>query len=321
MRSIIKSEEKMKRLFKSLVVFVLAVALLIPMGIAVLATNDEEFDTLTSGVDNMIVDGDYINITKAISAKKMIAYFNEESNSVRRIAVFSGETDITDQQTPVKTGDTVKIQKIEENHEDNGQTQTTITVQEVIKTYTVIVYRDVNKDGAIDSADFQLIKQYIKGDIALDKIAKKALVYDGTTGVSLVGEDDIPRSATKYILDVYVNQSDTVSYTEFVLTYPEFLSNPEPMAAWDFESETLTATSMKILSRVEGDKRRLVVRDAELPEYNGKPLLDSLLDVILKGLKTVRGGDDDYTESDVCSRKLKEMRGQLENGYTSFWTR
>ncbi|MBR4170893.1 MAG: hypothetical protein IKR48_04520 [Kiritimatiellae bacterium] len=81
------------------------------------------------------------------------------------------------------------------------------------------------------------------------------------------------------------------------------------------------ATSMKILSRVEGDKRRLVVRDAELAEYNGKPLLDSLLDVILKGLKTIRGGDDDYTESDVCSKKLQEMIGQLENGYTSFWTR
>jgi hypothetical protein len=81
------------------------------------------------------------------------------------------------------------------------------------------------------------------------------------------------------------------------------------------------ATSMKILSRVEGDKRRLVVRDDELPEYNGKPLLDSLLKVILNGLKTVRGGDGDYTESDVCSRKLKEMMSQLENGYTSFWTR
>ncbi len=81
------------------------------------------------------------------------------------------------------------------------------------------------------------------------------------------------------------------------------------------------ATSMKILSRVEGDKRRLVVRDADIAEYNGKPLLDSLLDVILKGLKTIRGGDDDYTESDVCAKKLKEMSGQLENGYTSFWTR
>ena len=81
------------------------------------------------------------------------------------------------------------------------------------------------------------------------------------------------------------------------------------------------ATSMKILSRVEGDKRRLVVRDAELAEYNGKSLLDSLLDVILKGLKAVRGGEADYTESDVCSKKLREMRGQLENGYTSFWTR
>lgn len=81
------------------------------------------------------------------------------------------------------------------------------------------------------------------------------------------------------------------------------------------------ATSMKILSRVEGDKRRLVVRDAELAEYNGKPLLESLLDVILKGLKAIRGGDADYTESDVCSKKLQEMIGQLENGYASFWTR
>lgn len=81
------------------------------------------------------------------------------------------------------------------------------------------------------------------------------------------------------------------------------------------------ATSMKILSRVEGDKRRLVVRDEDLPEYNGKGLLESLLDAILKGLKTVRGGDEDYTESGVCSGKLKEMMSQLESGYTSFWTR
>ncbi len=81
------------------------------------------------------------------------------------------------------------------------------------------------------------------------------------------------------------------------------------------------ATSMKILSRVEGDKRRLVVRDAELKDYNGKGLLESLREVIQKGLKKVRGGEDDYTESDVCARKLDEMAGQLENGYTSFWTR
>ena len=81
------------------------------------------------------------------------------------------------------------------------------------------------------------------------------------------------------------------------------------------------ATSMKILSRVEGDKRRLVVRDDALEAYNGKGLLDALLDAILQGLKTVRGGDDDYTESDVCSRKLKDMMAQLQNGYTGFWTR
>lgn len=81
------------------------------------------------------------------------------------------------------------------------------------------------------------------------------------------------------------------------------------------------ATSMKILSRIEGDKRRLVVHDEELAEYNRKGLLESLLEVILKGLKAVRGGDGDYTESAVCSGKLKEMIVQLESGYTSFWTR
>ncbi len=81
------------------------------------------------------------------------------------------------------------------------------------------------------------------------------------------------------------------------------------------------ATSMKILSRVEGDKRRLVVRDEDLPEYNGKGLLESMLDAVLKGLKSVRGGEEDYTESGVCSGKLKEMISQLESGYTSFWTR
>lgn len=81
------------------------------------------------------------------------------------------------------------------------------------------------------------------------------------------------------------------------------------------------ATSMKILSRIEGDKRRLVVHDEELSEYNRKGLLESLLDVILKGLKAVRGGDGEYTESGVCAGKLKEMIVQLESGYTSFWTR
>jgi len=81
------------------------------------------------------------------------------------------------------------------------------------------------------------------------------------------------------------------------------------------------ATSMKILSRVEGDKRRLVIRDEDYQEYNGRPLLESLGEVIQKGLKAVRGGDSDYTESKVCKVKLSEMIGQLANGYTSFWTR
>lgn len=81
------------------------------------------------------------------------------------------------------------------------------------------------------------------------------------------------------------------------------------------------ATSMKILSRIEGDKRRLVVRDGELGEFNGKNLLDALQDVIGKGLAAVGNGEGDGAESNVCAKKLQEMNWQLDSGYTSFWTR
>lgn len=68
------------------------------------------------------------------------------------------------------------------------------------------------------------------------------------------------------------------------------------------------ATSMKILSRIEGDKRRLGT------------LLESLRNTIKEGLKTVNGGAESK-EGTVCSAKLDDMIDQLNFGYTSFWTR
>ena len=67
------------------------------------------------------------------------------------------------------------------------------------------------------------------------------------------------------------------------------------------------AASMKILSRVEGDRNR-------------KDLLEALNKTIREQLTALGDASGDCK---VCSKKIDEMLGQLKNGgaYTSFWTR
>lgn len=66
-------------------------------------------------------------------------------------------------------------------------------------------------------------------------------------------------------------------------------------------------TSMKILSRIEGDNTK--VTDS---------FLDNLKTTIEKGLKSVY--EDFKTEDSVSLLKLKEMKQKLVSGYTSFWS-
>ena len=66
-------------------------------------------------------------------------------------------------------------------------------------------------------------------------------------------------------------------------------------------------TSMKILSRIEGD-------DTKVKES----LLDNLMDAIKDGLSEI-SGEENPVES-VSIAKLKEMKNRLNSGYTSFWS-
>ena len=71
-------------------------------------------------------------------------------------------------------------------------------------------------------------------------------------------------------------------------------------------------TSMKILSRIEGDESKV-----------SKEFLDKLKQTIKDGLETVFNGifdegDDAYTS--VSLTKLDEMNKRLDSGYTSFWS-
>ena len=71
-------------------------------------------------------------------------------------------------------------------------------------------------------------------------------------------------------------------------------------------------TSMKILSRIEGDESKV-----------SKEFLDKLKQTIKDGLETIFNGifdegDDAYTS--VSLTKLDEMIARLDSGYTSFWS-
>ena len=66
-------------------------------------------------------------------------------------------------------------------------------------------------------------------------------------------------------------------------------------------------TSMKVLSRIEGDDTKV-----------SDKFLDSLSKAIGEGLKAVSG--DENTVKSISLVKLKEMKAKLVSGYTSFWS-
>ena len=66
-------------------------------------------------------------------------------------------------------------------------------------------------------------------------------------------------------------------------------------------------TSMKVLSRIEGDDTKV-----------SDELLDNLSKAIEDGLNTVSG--EENTVKSISLAKLKEMKAKLVSGYTSFWS-
>lgn len=66
-------------------------------------------------------------------------------------------------------------------------------------------------------------------------------------------------------------------------------------------------TSMKVLSRIEGDDTKV-----------SDELLDNLSKAIEDGLKAVSG--EENTVKSISLAKLKEMKAKLVSGYTSFWS-
>lgn len=75
------------------------------------------------------------------------------------------------------------------------------------------------------------------------------------------------------------------------------------------------ATSMKVLSRIEGDDQKLVYAGDD-PTYKEKNLLQVLEAVIPAALKAA---GEEAVDCDLCVKKLKFMERRLNSGFTNFF--
>ena len=76
-------------------------------------------------------------------------------------------------------------------------------------------------------------------------------------------------------------------------------------------------TSMKILSRIEGDDQKLLYV-GDNPAYKDKTILDALKGEIAAALKVVNAGTDP-ADCTVCAKKLDFMARRLGGGFTNFF--
>lgn len=78
------------------------------------------------------------------------------------------------------------------------------------------------------------------------------------------------------------------------------------------------ATSMKILSRIEGDEQKLVDPSPEGAETS-RTLLDVLGEKIPEALNAANGGTPPRSPCEICKGKIEFMKRRLNGGFTNFF--
>ena len=154
----------------------------------------------------------------------------------------------------------------------------------------------------------------------IGKIGNNELVGTAVEGVDVYGDNkDVCDTAISYLAklnDILEGTPFKVAYrtrNEFLLYVVNNLPYNKDKDGNDLPQGYVIAraldeiTSMKILSRIEGD-------DTKVKES----LLDNLMYAIKDGLSGI-SGEENPVES-VSIAKLKEMKNRLSSGYTSFWS-
>ena len=155
---------------------------------------------------------------------------------------------------------------------------------------------------------------------SIGKLSNAELVGSAVEGVDVYNDYtdvcDIALGYLQKVNDVLEGTPFKVAYrtrNEFLLYVVNNLPYCKDENSNDLEQGYVIAraldeiTSMKVLSRIEGDDTKV-----------SDELLDNLSKAIEDGLKTV-SGEENIVKS-ISLAKLKEMKAKLVSGYTSFWS-
>ena len=155
---------------------------------------------------------------------------------------------------------------------------------------------------------------------SIGKLGKDELVGSAVEGVDVYDDyTDVCNTALSYLQkvnDVLEGTPFKIAYrtrNEFLLYVVNNLPYNKDKDGNDLPQGYVIAraldeiTSMKILSRIEGDDTK--VKDS---------LLNALSQVIADGLNTIT--DEEHPVKSVSVAKLDEMKNRLQSGYTSFWS-
>lgn len=155
---------------------------------------------------------------------------------------------------------------------------------------------------------------------SIGKLGKDELVGSAVEGVDVYDDyTDVCNTALSYLQkvnDVLEGTLFKIAYrtrNEFLLYVVNNLPYNKDKDGNDLPQGYVIAraldeiTSMKILSRIEGDDTK--VKDS---------LLNALSQVIADGLNTIT--DEEHPVKSVSVAKLDEMKNRLQSGYTSFWS-
>ena len=154
----------------------------------------------------------------------------------------------------------------------------------------------------------------------IGKLGKAELIGNAVEGVDVYADNkDVCEKVLTYLDAVNAVLNGTpfkVAYrtrNEFLLYVINNLPYNKDENDKELEQEFVIAraldeiTSMKVLSRIEGDDTKV-----------SDDFLDRLSKTIEDGLKAVSG--EEHTINSISLAKLKEMKAKLASGYTSFWS-
>lgn len=154
----------------------------------------------------------------------------------------------------------------------------------------------------------------------IGKLGEKELIGTAVEGVDVYeGYKDVCEKALAYLLAVnnvlngtpfkiaYRTRNDFLLYVVNNLPYNKDEQGNDLSEDFVIARALDEITSMKILSRIEGDDTKVT-----------NTFLDNLKKTIEEGLKSIY--EDFKTEDSVSLLKLKEMKQKLDSGNTSFWS-